>query len=542
MAPAATGWALRDDALAPAYRRSGAWSGRTIAQDAWELAAARPEQIVAIAGDEHVSVGTVVADAEALAVSLTRLGLKPGDTISYILPNWLEALPINLAAARLGLVINPIVPIYRAAELRHMLRDCRTKALFITERVRSLPIAEIVSGLRAELPELRHVVHVRTDGALQLKDLIAQGRDGTAPAAAVSSEAVKLVMYTSGTTGPAKGVLHSHDSTARVMAMGVANWGLPAPPTLLIATPIGHITGYLWGLEAPFRIGARVVLLDRWDPAEAVRLIDRHAVEVTTGAAPFLRDTVDAAIAAGSRLPSLKRFGCGGAAVSPRLVRDAQTTFAQATAFRIYGSTEAPNITQGYADPAALDLAAETDGRPVDYEVRIIDGAGRDVPRGGEGEIIARGPALCRGYTDPAANAATFDADGFCHTGDLGRITPEGALVITGRLKDLIIRGGENLSPKEIEDALASHPLIREAAVVGKPHPRLGEVVCACIVPAGDHLPTLSDLAAHLDRAGLARQKVPEDMLIVADMPRTASGKIRKDELRRLLAERGDQP
>lgn len=253
-------------------------------------------------------------------------------------------------------------------------------------------------------------------------------------------------------------------------------------------------------------------------------------------AAPFLRDTVDAALAAGTRLPSLARFGCGGAAVSPGLIRDAQAAFARATAFRIYGSTEAPNITQGYADPAAGDLAAETDGRPVDYEVRIVGRDGCDVPAGGEGEILARGPALCRGYTDPAANRDAFDAQGFFRTGDLGQMTPQGALVITGRLKDLIIRGGENLSPKEIEDALASHPAIREAAVVGKPHPRLGEVVCACITPAGREMPTLDDLASHLDRAGLARQKYPEAVLIVDAMPRTASGKVRKDELRRLVA------
>jgi cyclohexanecarboxylate-CoA ligase len=532
-------WTLpRNPARVATLRSSGVWRNRTLAEDALELARSDPARLIAVAGDRELTAGEAVAQGLAIAAALKRRGFTKGDTITVVLPNWLEAIGINLGAVFLGLVVNPIVPIYREAELRQILRDCGSRAVFMPGRHRSIDYGAVLDSIRHDLPELSMVVGVRSQGDVTLEELIADGRavdffpEPTAP------EGIKLVMYTSGTTGPAKGVLHTHETLGRVMTVGAKNWELDITPRILIATPIGHITGFLWGLESPFIIGTRVFLMDRWDPTEAVRLIDYHQIDLTTGAAPFLQDTIEAARKSGSRLSSLKRFGCGGAAVTPDLIRSARATFAQAVAYRIYGSTEAPNIAQGHASPVAGDRSAETDGRPVDYEVRIVDDLGNDVAAGTDGEILARGPAMFVGYTDASLNEAAVDASGYLKTGDIGHFTALGDLVITDRKKDLIIRGGENLSPKEIEDALAGHPGVREIAIVGRPHPRLGETVCAFVVPSLPMGPTLDELNDLLAQCGFARQKYPDHLELVAALPRTPSGKVSKGLLRKQIAEK----
>ena len=519
-------------------RQTGIRRDSTTLDDATDLVARDPSRLVAIADDATLTASAALADGRAIAAALQARGLRRGDVVTSILPNWIEAISINLAAAWLGLTVNPIVPIYREAELRQILADCGSRAIFIPGRYRSLDYPAILAAIRPDLPSLDLVVGVRSSADVTLDELRAEGTSAPLEPTPAAPDDIKLVMYTSGTTGPAKGVLHTHETIGRVMQVGIRNWHLDHAPRILIATPVGHVTGFMWGLESPFVVGSRVVLMERWDPDKAVALIDAHQIELTTGAAPFLRDTVDAARRAGSRLPSLRRFGCGGAAVSPALIRDAQSTFAQATAYRIYGSTEAPNIGQGLALPEDADRAAETDGHPLDYDVRIVDEAGQDVPPGDDGEILARGPSLFVGYTDAGLNGLAFDSEGFFRTGDIGHLTPDGDIVITDRKKDLVIRGGENLSPKEIEDALAQHPAIREVAVVGAPHPRLGETICAFVVPNADDSVTLDDLAGQMSRLGLARQKYPERIECVRELPKTPAGKVRKDLLRKQLANR----
>jgi non-ribosomal peptide synthetase component E (peptide arylation enzyme) len=285
--------------------------------------------------------------------------------------------------------------------------------------------------------------------------------------------------------------------------------------------------------------------MERWNADEAVDLVDRHALAMTISATTFLQEFLDAALRKGSKAPSLKVFACGGASVPPALIRRAHTVLEQCRAFRVYGATEVPLIGRGCVDPNDEATAADTDGMIVDFEVRIVDERNNAVPDGQEGEILARGPAQCVGYVDSAATRTSFDAEGFFHTGDLGYRTAAGALVITGRKKDLIIRGGENISAKEIEDILIEHPAIREISVVSMPHARLGEAVCAFVIASQQGL-TLRDLSCYLEKAGLARQKFPERLELVEDMPRTAAGKIKKDVLRgiaaRLVAEAGSEP
>jgi acyl-CoA synthetase (AMP-forming)/AMP-acid ligase II len=280
--------------------------------------------------------------------------------------------------------------------------------------------------------------------------------------------------------------------------------------------------------------------MESWNAEAAVKLIDDYHVVGTVAATPFLQEMVNVAVATGKQLPSLISFACGGAAVPPEIVQTANSKLANSFAFRVFGSSEVPLVTLGYQGAAQAELAATTDGEIIDYEVRIVDDAGRDVPQGQDGEIWARGPAMMLGYADPEDTKEAISEDGFFKTGDIGFISPEGALVISGRKKDLIIRGGENISAKEIEDVLHQSDLIREAAVVAMPHARLGEGICAFVI-VKDAACRTEDLLAHVARYGLAKQKTPERFVFVEDFPRTASGKIRKDQLRIIIREMMEQ-
>lgn len=305
-------------------------------------------------------------------------------------------------------------------------------------------------------------------------------------------------------------------------------------------SPVSHMTGYLWGLEAAFCWGTETILMDRWDPAEAVRIVDEQGVTLTVSATPFLQDLLDAAATAGTHLPSLRVFGCGGASVPPELIRRANTFLRHGRAFRVYGASEAVMIGRGFVGAGTADLAAETDGRIVDFDVRVIDEDGNVVPDGQEGEILARGPARFVGYVDEAETAKSIDEEGYFHTGDLGIRTADHAIVITGRRKDLINRGGEKLSAREIEDVLVHHPAVLEVAAVAMPHPRLGETTCVFVVPR-ERSPTLDELVGFLETSGIARQKFPERIEIIQDFPRTPAGKIKKDVLRATIRTKVEQ-
>ena len=522
------------------HRASGAWRNRTLADDARDAAASRPDEVLWVEGDNRLTAGAAYEQARNLAANLHRMGLREGDVVSFQLPNWTETVVLDIACVLLGLVVNPIVPIYRDAELQLILADCGAKALFVPEEFRSVRHAEMVERMRSRLPELRHVVVVRgepTAQASRYEDLLAPADLDAVPWPRQKPEAIKMIMYTSGTTGRPKGVLHTHETMARAMEACFNHWGLETGDWTLMPSPVTHVTGFSYGIEWPLVVGTRTVFMERWNAAGAVSLIDSYGVAVTVGATPFLAELVDAAEKAGSSLPSLKVFGCGGAAVPPALIRRANASFANSCAFRIYGATEAPVVTLGYLGRAAADEAADTDGEIVGYDVRVVDDAGRDVAPGEDGELLVRGPSLFLGYLDPADREGSLDADGYFRTGDIGRIVNGNGILVTGRKKDLIIRGGENLSAKEIEDALHRHELIREAAVVAMPHARLGETVCAYLIATGAERPDVAALAGFLDAAGLARQKYPERVEYVDDFPRTASGKVRKDLLRKRIAE-----
>ncbi len=515
-----------------AFAGRGLWAEKTIADLAVALADADPDFTIYASEDARLSRAHLIADAEALAVAMADLGLVAGDVVSFQTPNWIEAGILNLAAAMSGLVVNPIVPIYRDAEVGGMLADCRAKLFFVAGSFRNYDFAAMTERLRPSLPDLEHVVIVRGEGALTFDALVASGRGRSFARPQVDASSVKMLLYTSGTTGRPKAVLHSHNTLNRILDQSSRHWGMRPGDVIIMPSPVTHVSGYGNGLEMPFVAGTSTLLMEAWNAADAVRPIDQHKVAGTVAATPFLTELANTAAAAGSRLPSLRFFACGGAAVPADVIPAANKAFENCKAFRVFGSSEVPLVTFGY--PAAADerLAATTDGAIIDYEVRIVDDNEQDLPAGSEGEILARGPAMFLGYTDPQQTADAISADGYFRTGDIGCITPEGALLITGRKKDLIIRGGENISAKEIEDVLATHPSVKEATVVAMPHERLGEGICAYIILRDGHEGDAKALAAHVQASGLAKQKTPERFEFVADFPRTASGKIRKDVLR----------
>lgn len=518
-----------------AYAGTGAWDERTIAQQATALAEAEPDFVALLDGDVSMTRAEAVAEAEALSAAMHARGLRPGDVIAFQVPNWREAMVINLAAAMSGLVINPIVPIYRDHEVSIMLGDCGARAFFVASSFRKYDFAEMARRIKGSLPELQHIFTVRGEGTDDYASLVEEGRALRFARPQVDPLGVKMVLYTSGTTGRPKGVLHSHVSIARILRESAAYWGLVEGEATLMPSPVTHVSGYANGLEAPFICGTRTVLMEAWNAQEALALIDRHQLVGTVAATPFLVELAAAARASGDRLPSFRFFACGGAAVPNDLIPAANAAFANCRAFRVFGASEVPLVTFGW--PNVESLAATTDGAIVDYEVRIVDHEDKDLPDGSEGEILARGPAMMLGYADETQTREAITTDGFFRTGDLGVRSDEGAITITGRKKDLIIRGGENISAKEIEDVLHGHAHVREAAVVAMPHDRLGEGVCAYVIAEGA-VPTPDDLIAHVLASGLAKQKIPERFEFREDFPRTASGKVRKDILRADVKER----
>ena len=511
------------------FAHGGLWDERTIADQAIELAGDDPDFIAFVDGDETLTRAALLADAEALAVALHVRGLRPGDVIAFQLPNWREAAVINLAAALSGFVVNPIVPIYRDHEVSQMLGDCRARALFVPTVFRNFDYAGMAARISASLPALSHIFTLRGEGQQDYATLIAEGRGRPFARPQVDPLGVKMVLYTSGTTGRPKGVLHSHVTLQRILRQSARYWGVAAGDAILMPSPVTHVSGFANGLEMPLVCGTRTVLMESWEAGAALDLIARHQVVGTVAATPFLVELAAAARKAGQRLPSLRFFACGGAAVPDDVIPAANAAFDNARAFRVFGSSEVPLVTFGWPDDE--HLAATTDGRLVDYQLRIVDGDDHDLPPGREGEILARGPAMMLGYADADQTAEALTPDGYFRTGDLGVLAENGALTITGRKKDLIIRGGENISAREIEDVLHTHPSVREASVVAMPHPRLGEGVCAYVIARGP-APSAAELASHVAESGLARQKIPERFEFVEDFPRTASGKIRKDRLR----------
>jgi acyl-CoA synthetase (AMP-forming)/AMP-acid ligase II len=539
----ATRWS--DDAAA-AYRAAGYWRDETLGDLARRACREAPDRLLLIEGDRRVTRAEAWDAASRLATFFLSRGLKPGDVVSFQLPNWIEAAVIALAARRCGLVLNPIPPIYRESEVGYILQDCGAKLVFVPQVFRKHDHQRMLEGLRLQLPSLQGVVVVR-DGAAgsdwRHAVSLAPASDDAFPE--IDPAAAMVVMYTSGTTGRPKGVIHNHYTfDYRVRSMAAA-WSIGPSDVVFMPSPVTHITGAYWAFDMPWVSGATSVLLDVWSADEGIDCIEKHRCTVTGGATPFLRQLLDTAAGRPAAMASLRLFFCGGTAVSADLIREAAAAYPRCLFFRAYGSTEMPTTTLGIRDRAHADLGAETDGEVVPpTEVKIVDASsGANVADGEEGEILVRGPEQFVGYLHPDDNAGAFDEDGYFRMGDLGCRVHGRYLVITGRKKDIIIRSGENISPKEVEDVLATHAAIADVAIVAMPSRETGEKGCAFVILRPGHTIDLAEIRRFLERAGLARQKFPEHLVIVDELPRVPSGKVSKDMLRaraKAIAEGGE--
>ena len=525
--------------LAARYLAEGHWTNTTLVDAARAALVTDPDHTLLIEGTQTLTRRECWDQALRLASFFLSRGLKPGDVVAFQLPNWLETGVIALAARMVGLIINPIPPIYRESELAYILADCRAKLIFIPGLFRKHDYAAMLEALRPSLPLLQDVITLRHPAGLTWEALMAHPPTTEASLPAVDPSAVMMVMYTSGTTGKPKGVLHTHYSyDHRARAMGEA-WQIGPADVVFMPSPVTHITGALWAFDMTWIHGSTSMLMDVWTAEEGIRCIRDNRCTVNGGATPFLQQLLDTASSQPEALATLRLFFCGGTTVSPDLIRKANQTFPNCSFFRCYGSTEMVTATLGIRDRAQADLGADTDGEIVyPAELEIIDAATDEpLPHGEEGEIIARGPGLFVGYVHPSDNDGNFDAAGFFRMGDLGRIVHDNYIVITGRKKDIIIRSGENISPKEVEDLLFNHPAIAEIAIVAMPSPTTGEKGCAFIIPNPGQTIDLAEIRRFLDATGLARQKFPEHVVLVDDLPRVASGKVKKDALRVLARE-----
>jgi cyclohexanecarboxylate-CoA ligase len=453
-----------------------------------------------------------------------------------MLPNWTEAVIYTFAASRLGAVVCPITTIYRQRELRFILERTACKVVVVPSVYRNFDYAAMTRELMDGLPELRHVICVGdtdVEGFLASSDLLRATSDQPTPVPEVAVDELAVLAFTSGTTGEPKGVMHSHASMHAMIDDLVAHAGFGHGLTSLVVSPFGHLTGFLWGVLMPLRGAGDVVMLETWDPERALDLIERYSVDIMMGATPFLSDLLDAAgERSTARFPRI--YICGGAPIPPSLIERAVQAH-DSRVVAVWGMSEYPvGTATAVGDDAAL--ASRSDGRPCGRaDVVIVDADGAPVHVGEEGDLIIRGPGLFKGYYKrPDLDADSFTSEGYLKTGDRARLLDDrGHIRISGRTKDIIIRGGENIPVVEIENILLTHAAIKEIALVPVPHDRLGETACACVVlrPSFSEV-TVDDLGRFLGAHGVAKQFFPEQVHVMPRLPRTPSGKIQKFALR----------
>jgi acyl-CoA synthetase (AMP-forming)/AMP-acid ligase II len=520
-------------ALHAHWRAIGAFRGETLLDVIERAAREDPDAQLVIASDTHAGitrVGDLPARMRAVAAAFAAIGVRKGDVVAMQLPNWPMTLEAYLGAVAAGAVLVPIVHTYGPAETGFILEQSGASVLVCPDRWANVDFHARLDAM----PWTKHgtVVMVGDDvraGAFAWPDFLNTASAPIEPVALDPDDPL-LVVYTSGTTADPKGVLHSHETfVAELFRMTQApaerrDWVVVQP------WPAGHVAGLLAILSPALSRGI-TILVDRWDLDLVCDHIERYRPLAFVGA-PFHLGELLARVESGALDASSIRYSItGGAVVPPVLVERADAVGWSLT--RSYGSSEHPQATSTRFDD---DLAVRitSDGEPIsDTTIRIVDEDGHDVAVGETGEVLLRGPQQFLGYTDPALNATAVDRDGWFHTGDVGALDEHGRLAITDRLKDIIIRGAENLSSMEIEGVAVRHPAIADAAAIGVPDARYGERVGLVIVPAPDASPvTVEELRAFFVDHGLSSMKAPEHIAAVDELPRNASGKVKKHVLR----------
>lgn len=526
-----------------AYRQQGLWGDASLADYWQQTARAMPDKIAVV--DNHGATYTYSAldhAASCLANWMLAKGIESGDRIAFQLPGWCEFTVIYLACLKIGAVSVPLLPSWREAELVWVLNKCQAKMFFAPTLFKQTRPVDLILPLQNQLPQLQQIVGVDklapATSSLSLSQIIADNIPLTT-AITTHGDELAAVLFTSGTEGLPKGVMLTHNNILASERAYCARLNLTWLDVFMMPAPLGHATGFLHGVTAPFLIGARSVLLDIFTPDACLALLEQQRCTCMLGATPFVYDLLNLLEKQPADLSALRFFLCGGTTIPKKVARECQQLGIKLLS--VYGSTESsPHAVVNLDDP--LSRFMHTDGyAAAGVEIKVVNDARKTLPPGCEGEEASRGPNVFMGYFDePELTARALDEEGWYYSGDLCRMDEAGYIKITGRKKDIIVRGGENISSREVEDILLQHPKIHDACVVAMPDERLGERSCAYVVlKAPHHSLSLEEVVAFFSRKRVAKYKYPEHIVVIEKLPRTTSGKIqkfllRKDIMRRL--------
>ncbi|EOK7708320.1 medium-chain fatty-acid--CoA ligase [Escherichia coli] len=526
-----------------AYRQQGLWGDASLADYWQQTARAMPDKIAVV--DNHGASYTYSAldhAASCLANWMLAKGIESGDRIAFQLPGWCEFTVIYLACLKIGAVSVPLLPSWREAELVWVLNKCQAKMFFAPTLFKQTRPVDLILPLQNQLPQLQQIVGVDklapATSSLSLSQIIA---DNTPLTTAITTHGDELaaVLFTSGTEGLPKGVMLTHNNILASERAYCTRLNLTWQDVFMMPAPLGHATGFLHGVTAPFLIGARSVLLDIFTPDACLALLEQQRCTCMLGATPFVYDLLNLLEKQPADLSALRFFLCGGTTIPKKVARECQQRSIKLLS--VYGSTESsPHAVVNLDDPLSRFMHTDCYAA-AGVEIKVVDDARKTLPPGCEGEEASRGPNVFMGYFDePELTARALDEEGWYYSGDLCRMDEAGYIKITGRKKDIIVRGGENISSLEVEDILLQHPKIHDACVVAMPDERLGERSCAYVVlKAPHHSLSLEEVVAFFSRKRVAKYKYPEHIVVIEKLPRTASGKIqkfllRKDIMRRL--------
>lgn len=545
-----------DAVLIPSRRAEsiarGYWHDRTINDALDDCLAVCPDKVALTAvsvdhGTRQFTYRELATMADRIAVGLSRLGVGRNDVVACQLPNWWQFSLMYLACSRIGAVMNPLMHIFRERELGFMLKHCGARVIIAPRVFRDFDFETMLLNLQPSLHELKHVVIVGAEqegrpAPHSFESLLSEPEWEKEPDAhsilnrhRPGPDDVTQIIFTSGTTGEPKGVMHTANTLFANIIPYAQRLHLGADDVVLMASPMAHQTGFMYGLMMPIVLKAHAVLHDVWNPGRAIALIREQGVTFTMASTPFLTDLAHTVLDQKTTVPTLRIFLCAGAPIPGPLVEQARAALG-AKVVSAWGMTENGAVTTTCPEDDD-ERSFTTDGLPLPgVEIRIVDHDNQPVPNGEPGRLILRSCSNFGGYLHrPHLNDTTDD--GWFDTGDLARMDDQGYIRITGRSKDVIIRGGENIPVVEIEALLYRHPAIAQVAIVAYPDERLGERACAFVVPKEGCEVTLPDLVAFLKDRKVAINYIPERLVVRDLMPATPSGKIQKFRLRQLLSE-----
>jgi cyclohexanecarboxylate-CoA ligase len=535
------------------FHSAGLWSTDTFHDLLVQRVQQNPDKVFATDGIRSLTFRELFDAGQRLAVGLHRRGLRRGDTAAVQLPNWVEFIQVLTALSRLGVIMVPIMPIYRHDDVSYVLSNAGIRTVFTPENFGKFGYLDMYLGLRSEHPELTIVI-ARPDGTAKditetdadvftLRQLEADTDDESARQeldAPPSPDDPFVIVYTSGTTSRPKGCVHTFNTYCAGSRALVGPFGYTETDVQFGPSPIAHTTGLVTSVLVPMLTGASTHVMDKWDPARGIDEIQRFGCTAAVTAPTFLHSLLSEYDPERHDLSTLRLWTCAGAPIPAAIVQQANATLPKLRVLSLYGRSE-NLVTTTCSVTDEVSRALTSDGRAVPgSEVKIVDDNGKEVPRGTEGDIAYRGPAHMVEYlANPEETAALFTKDAFSKSGDLGKMTDDGYVRVTGRTKDIVIRGGMNISVREIEEHLAHHPALQAYSVVGMPDERLGEKVCCYLVSKPGHeTPTVEELRKFLLAQGVPIQKTPERVVGVDSIPMTATGKIVKHELRKDIERR----